>query len=137
MFLDSILPSKLYYLYIVLVNSLVLLLYSGDGVAHFVPFFDGYSLPHAVIRLDLAGRDLTEYMMKLLTETGQRFSITAKKVIVKAIKEKACYFALYFEEELKYVEPFDYELPDGTHVVVKNQRIRCPEALFKPSMVGK
>ena len=110
---------------------------SGDGVAHFVPFFDGYSLPHAVIRLDLAGRDLTEYMMKLLTETGQRFSITAKKVIVKAIKEKACYFALYFEEELKYVEPFDYELPDGTHVVVKNQRIRCPEALFKPSMVGK
>ena len=110
---------------------------SGDGVTHFVPIFDGYSLPHAVIRLDLAGRDLTEYMMKLLTETGTRFSTTAEKEIVKAIKEKACYVALDFEEELKSVEPFDYELPDGTHVVVKDQRIRCPEALFKPSMVGK
>ena len=110
---------------------------SGDGVTHFVPIFDGYSLPHAVIRLDLAGRDLTEYMMKLLTETGQRFSTTAEKEIVKAIKEKSCYVALDFEEELKSVEPYDYELPDGTHVIVKDQRIRCPEALFKPSMVGK
>ena len=110
---------------------------SGDGVTHFVPIFDGYSLPHAVIRLDLAGRDLTEFMMKLLTETGQRFSTTAEKEIVKAIKEKSCYVALDFEEELKSVEPFDYELPDGTHVIVKDQRIRCPEALFKPSMVGK
>ena len=110
---------------------------SGDGVTHFVPIFDGYSLPHAVIRLDLAGRDLTEYMMKLLTETGMRFSTTAEKEIVKAIKEKSCYVALDFEEELKSVEPFDYELPDGTHVIVKDQRIRCPEALFKPSMVGK
>ena len=108
---------------------------SGDGVTHFVPIFDGYSLPHAVIRLDLAGRDLTEFMMKLLTETGTRFSTTAEKEIVKAIKEKACYVALDFEEELKSVEPFDYELPDGTHVVVKDQRIRCPEALFKPSMI--
>jgi actin-related protein len=110
---------------------------SGDGVTHFVPIFDGYSLPHAVIRLDLAGRDLTEFMMKLLTETGLRFSTTAEKEIVKLIKEKSCYVALDFEEELKSVEPFDYELPDGTHVIVKDQRIRCPEALFKPSMVGK
>ena len=110
---------------------------SGDGVTHFVPIFDGYSLPHAVIRLDLAGRDLTEFMMKLLTETGTRFSTTAEKEICKAIKEKSCYVALDFEEELKSVEPFDYELPDGTHVVVKDQRIRCPEALFKPAMVGK
>ena len=110
---------------------------SGDGVTHFVPIFDGYSLPHAIVRLDLAGRDLTEYMMKLLTETGMRFSTTAEKEIVKAIKEKSCYVALDFEEELKSVEPFDYELPDGTHVIVKDQRIRCPEALFKPSLVGK
>ena len=56
---------------------------------------------------------------------------------VKAIKEKAWYVALDFVEELKSVEPFDYELPDGTHVVVKGQRIRCPKALFKPAMVGK
>ena len=109
---------------------------SGEGVTHFVPIFDGYSLTHAVNRLDLAGRDLTKFMMKLLNEAGEKFSTTAEKEIVKAIKEKACYVALDFEEELKSFEPFDYELPDGTHVIVKDQRIRCPEALFKPSMLG-
>ena len=107
---------------------------SGDSVTHFVPIFDGYSLPHAVIRL--SERDLTEFMMKLLTETGQKFSTTAENEIVKAIKEKVCYVTLDFEEELKSVEPFDYELLDVTHVVVKDQRIRCSEALFKPFMVG-
>ena len=110
---------------------------SGAGVTQFVPIFDGYSLPHAISKLDIAGRDLTEYFVKLLLETGLRFTTTAEKEIVKAIKEKTCYVALDFEDEITSVEPFDYELPDGQHVVIKDQRIRCPEALFKPSMVGK
>lgn len=109
---------------------------SGEDDTHFVPIFDGYSLPHAVMKLDLAGRELTKFMMKLLTESGKRFSTNAEKEIVKVIKEKVCYVALDFEEELKSVEKFDYELPDGSLINIKDERIKCPEALFKPSLVG-
>ena len=114
-----------------------LVLDSGDGVTHAVPIFEGYCLPHAILRLDIAGRDLTEYMVNLLSETGNRFYTTAEKEIVKDIKEKSIYIPLNFEEEKERVESFSYELPDGNHIIVRDQRIRCPEVLFKPSMLGK
>jgi actin, other eukaryote len=74
---------------------------SGDGVTHTVPIFDGFSLPHAIQRNDLAGRHLSEHMRKLLSEIGLSFSSSADFENVKKIKEKLCYVADDPEEEQK------------------------------------
>ena len=112
---------------------------SGDSVTHTVPFYKGHMIPHAVMRLDAGGRDVTAFLAKLLAERGHALtsSTTVEREVVR-IKEELCYVASDFDEEIKLapVSPDlkrDHELTDGTVVTIGSERFLCAELLFRPA----
>ena len=115
---------------------------SGDGVTHTVPIFEGYSIPHAVLKILLAGRDLTQYLQKILTERGWNFNTSAEQEIVREVKEKMCYVAPDYAKAMEESQKSNacektYTLPDGQVMTIGNERFRCPEFLFNPGLDGR
>jgi actin-related protein len=114
----------------------------GDGVTHVVPIYEGYAMPHGIMRMNLAGRDLTEYMMKLLGERGAALTTSGEREIARDVKEKCCYIAEDFDAEVEKAASgadgieLTYEMPDGTIISMGDARFRCPEALFHPEHLG-
>ncbi len=114
----------------------------GDGVSHIVPIFEGFALSHAIQRIDLAGRDITTYLQRLLRQKGYSFTTSAEKQIVRDIKEKLCYVAIDPEKEMilsKKIAEMEksYMLPDGETINVGVERFLAPECFFNPSVIGK
>lgn len=112
---------------------------SGDGVTCTVPIFEGYSLPHAITKLYVAGRDITEHLTRLLLASGRTFPCVLDKALVDDIKEKLCYVALEPEKELSRRSEEvlrEYKLPDGSIIRIGDQLYQAPEALFSPEQLG-
>ena len=111
---------------------------SGYDVSHAVPVFEGYAVADGILRLNLAGQGLTNYLTGTLAEKGH---LVVDKEIVCNIKENLCHVALDFKQELEKASTSSgsgkaYELPDGKVITLGNEMFRCPEPLFQPLLLG-
>lgn len=80
-----------------------------------MPVYDGFALPHLTRRLDVAGRDVTRYLIKLLLMRGYAFERTADFETVRDIKEKLSF--------MSYDLDLDKKLADETTVLVENYTV--------------
>ncbi|CAH2101484.1 unnamed protein product [Euphydryas editha] len=111
---------------------------SGDGVTHSVPIYEGFAMPHSIMRVDVAGRDVTRYLRLLLRKEGVNLRTSAELEVVKAVKERACYLSPNpLKEEALDSERAQYTLPDGTQLEIGPARFRAPEVLFRPDLIGE
>ena len=112
-----------------------IVLESGDSVSHAVPVYEGYSLPHATLRMDVGGRDLTKHIVELMNDRFSSFTTSSKLEFARDIKETCCFVAdeIAPTEASKTIEILkSYTLPDGRMVTLAKERFLCPEALFHP-----
>ncbi len=113
---------------------------SGDGITHVVPVLNGQAQQQSTIRLELSGRQIDDYLGKLLWQRGYSFTTpAAQREIVPGIKEKLAYVALDFEQEMQTAATSNaldgrFEL-SGDSIVIGSERFRCTEAMFKPSLI--
>ncbi|ETO09534.1 hypothetical protein RFI_27842 [Reticulomyxa filosa] len=114
---------------------------AGDGMAQSTPVYEGTAYEVAVSRLNLAGCDLTDSLLKMLREKGYSLTTNLERETIRDIKEKFTYVAEDYQSELKKAETStdierNYELPDGQIITIGSERFQCPEALFSATSNG-
>lgn len=127
----------------------------GDGVSHTIPIYQGYNIASAINRYNLAGRDITTYLQRLLENRGIKLRTSSDKEIVRDIKEKLSYCSLdnlnhniyNYNDYNDYNNYNDYNdmkehlseymLPDGNIVTIGNELALATEILFYPALIGK
>lgn len=114
---------------------------SGHGSTYHVPIFEGFAFSHSILKTPIGGKDVNEYLIKLLNEKGINLLSSTEKELAKCIKEKVCYVSMDYDRELKESTKSNqvdtkYQMPDGTDIIVGNERFRCTEILFKPNIIG-
>jgi len=110
----------------------------GEAVSHTVPIFEGYSMPHAIQKVNLAGNALTDYLAHILCDPSSSIDLRKPEMrsTVIRIKEELCTVSMDFDNEVDVFggKEKTFEMPDGSEITVHNQIIRCPELMFRPIM---
>ena len=117
-----------------------IILDSGDGVTHCIPISSGYLLHPFIKRLDIAGRHITEYLIRLLQIKGYAFNSSSDFESVREIKEKYCFVSCDIASDRKLDKETTYynsihKLPDGRKIRISSEKFEAPEILFNPYMI--
>lgn len=118
-----------------------LILDSGESITCVVPVYDTFDIRSSIRRQNLAGKHVTEHLIRLLTETGIRLFSSAEHEIAREIKENCCFVAVNYQENIEAIQndlsmKESFKLPDGQMLHLTNERFRAPEILFNPSLCG-
>ncbi|KAJ4457218.1 putative Actin [Paratrimastix pyriformis] len=118
-----------------------LLVDSGEGITHAVPIYEGYPMPHGVLRMDMGGIDITRFLHKTLEERGVKIPLSLEFDVLRDIKERLCFVSFDYERDIAvnprtYPGAPAYQMPDGTVIPLERERIMCAELLFRPQLLA-
>ena len=116
-------------------------LHCSSDVSYCTAVYEGHTIPHTFKFSFVGGTEVTYFLMKRLNERGYSLTKGSEYEIVRDIKEKLCYVALDFEQEMQTAASSSsleksYKLPDGQVITIGKERFHCPEALFQPTLLG-
>ena len=115
---------------------------SGEVITNFVPVYEGFAFPNAISKSETGGQVLTDYLISLLSEKKYNINTMTKKLKINEIKERYCRVSYDFENEIREAgEEGNLEerikLPDGEEIILELEKLKCPEALFRPNFFNK
>ncbi|XP_068618883.1 uncharacterized protein [Battus philenor] len=114
---------------------------NGCSCTYAAPVFEGFSLKNSIVTSEITGDVLTNRLFDLMSNIGYCFTTPAERLILEDIKSKQCYVAKDYENEIEIFvateeNKVQYNLPDGQHIFLGEERFKCPEILFQPQLSG-
>lgn len=88
----------------------------GEGVTTFFPVYDGYAITPYIRRVDLGGKEMTQYLQFLLRKSGHIFSSSSEFEVVREMKEACSECATSGMDANQRQKIVDYVLPDGNSI---------------------
>ncbi|CAK1588122.1 unnamed protein product [Parnassius mnemosyne] len=109
---------------------------NGYSCSYVAPVFEGFPIKNATITSQINGKTLTECLQNLMNKVGYSFTTPTEIELLESIKAQLCYVAREYDEEVvSENNKIKFDLPDGQHVLIGEERFKCPELLFQPHLL--
>ena len=107
----------------------------GYDISTVVPVSNGYPYSSCIQTIDVGGKDVSEFLIKMLINKG--YDEKKIKKNIKYIKERYCFVENEKNNKKNNNEIMKVNLPDGTEINLEKEKYLCTEVLFHPEMINK